>query len=405
MSNSPESRVRSDCRGCGARHLVEILDLGEMALAGGFLRSAADIAAERRFPLQVHICPDCRLVQILNAIDPDILFQDYSFASSTIEPLVRHFDAYADWLVTRFRPQVVVEFGCNDGVLLRPLEARGVRAIGVDLSANIGAIARADGLRVVTGAFDREMAARIRSEHPRVDVVTGSNAFAHNDHPERLLEAAGDLLGADGHLCLEVMYAGDLLEQLQWDTLYHEHLTFYSLASLTRLLAHHGFFVSHAERLPMHGGSLRVVAGRRAVAASAETRAVLAYEDRVGLNDVSRWQDFGRQSLRKIAIVRDVFGALSRHHTISAYGAAGKATMWVNACAMTYLTGVVDASPLRAGRLMPGTHTPIVFPEQLKREPPEIIFVTAWNYADLIRSKEAWFAGIWSTPLPDLRFF
>jgi novobiocin biosynthesis protein NovU/D-mycarose 3-C-methyltransferase len=398
--------VRTDCRSCGDRDLVEILDLGEMVLAGGFLRSAEDIAAERRFPLRVHVCRACRLVQILDAVDPEILFQDYSFASSTIEPLVRHFESYADWLIARFHPGVVVEFGCNDGVLLRPLQARGVRAIGVDVSRNIGDLARASGLEVMTGPFDRAMADRIRDKVPRVDLVTGSNAFAHNDHPERILDAAAHLLGDEGRLCLEVMYAGDLFEQLQWDTLYHEHLTFYSLASLGRLLARHGFFVADAERLPMHGGSLRVTAGRRPSASlSPEAEAILAYEDRSGLNEVERWADFGRQSLRKIAIARDVFAALADRHAIWGYGAAGKATMWVNACGMTYLQAVVDASPLRAGKLMPGTHTPIVPPDELKRRPPDIIFVTAWNYADLIRSKESWYRGIWATPLPDLRFF
>jgi len=377
-----------------------------MALAGGFLRGSADVANERRYPLRVHICRTCRLVQILQAIDPDVLFQDYSFASSTIEPLVRHFDAYAAWIQERFRPGVVVEFGCNDGILLRPLQARGIRAIGVDLSANIGEMARASGLQVFTGAFDQDMARRIRDEVPQVDVVTGSNAFAHNDHPERLLDAASLLLGEDGHLCLEVMYAGDLLDQLQWDTLYHEHLTFYSLSSLSRLLASHGFYVSHAERVPMHGGSLRVVAGRRqAPSVSASLSDLAATEVRTGLNDVDRWLEFGRHSVRKIAIVKDVFGTLSARHSVWAYGAAGKATMWVNACNMTYLEAVVDASPLRAGKLMPGTHTPIVAPDELRRRPPQIIFVTAWNYADLIRSKESWFGGTWSTPLPDLRFF
>ena len=115
--------------------------------------------------------------------------------------------------------------------------------------------------------------------------------------------------------------------------------------------------------------------------------------------------DSALYSLRKIEIVRDVFQSLAAHKSIWAYGAAGKATMWLNACGMSYLRAVVDASPLRAGKLMPGTHTPIVFPAELKARPPDIVFVTAWNYADVIRSKESWFGGLWSTPLPDLRFF
>ena len=217
--------------------------------------------------------------------------------------------------------------------------------------------------------------------------------------------AARALLAPGGHLCLEVMYAGDLLEQVQWDTLYHEHLTFYSLSTLTVLLERHGFRVVHAERIPMHGGSLRVVAALGSGPADPSVAGLLEHERAQRLADPSTWRDFGTLVDRKIAVVKESLGALSRTKRIWAYGAAGKATMWVNACDMSYLEAVVDGSPLRAGKRMPGTHTPIVGPEELRRRPPDVIFVTAWNYADLIRSKEGWFTGTWSTPLPDLRFF
>jgi SAM-dependent methyltransferase len=381
------------------------LDLGSVPLAGGFLPSLEAAAREQRFPLSVHVCGDCALVQILDPVDPEVLFQDYSFSSSTIKPLVDHFNAYANWLREHFRPSRVVEFGCNDGILLAPLQAAGIKAVGVDVSMNITEMARANGLDVVTGYFNRAVAAEIKERIGPADIVTGSNAFAHNDHPEIILEAAGDILAEDGHLCLEVMYAGDLLEQLQWDTLYHEHLTFYSLSSLTVLLKRYGFYVVVAERIPMHGGSLRIAASRKPEPPSERVHKILDYERQAGLDRPGTWTEFGNRVFRKIDIVKDVFASLSKNHAIWAYGAAGKATMWANACEMNYLGGVVDASPLRAGRFMPGTHTPIVFPAQFQSTPPDYVFVSAWNYADLIRSKEPWFKGIWSTPLPDLRFF
>ena len=398
--------MKGTCRACLETRLNPILDLGEMPLAGGFLSGPEAIAEERRFPLSIHACDSCGLVQIIDPIDPDILFQDYSFSSTTIQPLVQHFNSYAAWLKERFDPKLVVEFGCNDGVLLEPLEKLGATAVGVDISQNITDIARGRGLKAMTGFFDADSARTIVSEYGRADVVTGSNAFAHNDRPELILEGAREVLAPHGHLCLEVMYAGDLLELLQWDTLYHEHLTFYSLGTLRRLLSRYGFHVAHAERLPMHGGSLRVVASMSAAAMPSDAVKQLDdYESRLRLNEPETWNEFGRQSLWKIKIVRDVFAALASKFTIWGYGAAGKATMWVNACGMDYLGGMVDASPLRAGKLMPGTHTPIVFPDALRKNPPDYIFVTAWNYADHIRAKEAWFRGIWSTPLPDLRFF
>ena len=377
-----------------------------MPLAGGFLADAAAVERERLYPLPAHVCDECGLVQILEVIDPNILFQDYSFSSSTVGPLVEHFARYAEWLKATLSPETVVEFGCNDGVLLKPLERLGVRAYGVDISENITAAARDQGLQVATGKFDAAMAARLRDEYGAVDVVTGSNAFAHNDVPSEILEAAAAVLKPGGHLCLEVMYAGDLLEQLQWDTLYHEHLTFYSLGTLRPLLERHGFTIRRAERVPMHGGSLRIAAQFGASDGNTEAvDAIDSYESAVKLNAPTTWMDFGSKIGRKIGIVRDVLGDLAQKRRIWGYGAAGKATLWMNACGMNYLEAVVDASPLRAGKLMPGTHTPIVFPAELRKSNPDYIFVSAWNYADVIRAKESWFGGTWITPLPDLRLF
>jgi novobiocin biosynthesis protein NovU/D-mycarose 3-C-methyltransferase len=397
--------VETPCRACGYRELELALDLGKQPLAGGFLAGPEAIGAERRYPLRVFVCGRCSLIQIIDVIDPDILFQDYSFSSSTIPALVSHFQDYARWLVERFAPQRVVEFGCNDGVLLEPLRELGVDAWGVDISANITDLARDKGLQVLTGFFDGDTAREIEARSGRAEVVTGSNAFAHNEEPDRILEGVKAVLTPDGHLCLEVMYAGDLLELMQWDTLYHEHLTFYSLETLRTLLERHGFYPVHAERIPMHGGSLRVAAALSPAPLSDELLAVERYEREIALNEPATWLEFGSRVDRKIDVVRDVFGVLRSTKRIWGYGAAGKATMWVNACGMDYLEAMVDASPFRAGKLMPGTHTPIVFPEEMRRLPPDLVFVTAWNYVDGITKNEAWYAGTWATPLPELRFF
>lgn len=397
--------VSTPCRACGRSTLRLALDLGDQPLAGGFLPGPDAIAQEQRFPLRIYVCRSCSLVQIVDVVDPDILFQDYSFSSSTIPALVEHFEEYARWIDERFSPGRVVEFGCNDGVLLSPLEAREIEAWGVDISENITEIARSKGLNVLTGFFDVEAAEQIRERAGRADVVTGSNAFAHNEQPERILEAAKAVLAPTGHLCLEVMYAGDLLELMQWDTLYHEHLTFYSLQTLRKLLERYGFYPVHAERIPMHGGSLRVSAALEPADPSAALTAIEDYERATALNDPETWIDFGARVGRKIDIVKDVMDVLRRDKRIWGYGAAGKATMWVNACNMDYLEAMVDASPLRAGKLMPGTHTPIVFPDEMRQRPPDVVFITAWNYAEGIRRNESWYDGMWATPLPELRFF
>ncbi len=400
------SPVRTKCRGCESGELEVFLDLGNMPSAGGFLPGKDAIADEQLYPLPVHVCRKCGLVQILEPIDPNVLFKDYSFASSTIAPLVQHFEEYAKWLKEKLNPDFVVEFGCNDGILLKPLAKLGIKSCGVDISENITEMARNNGLDCITGYFDEATAESIKTRLGPADVVTGSNAFAHNDKPEFILKAAKRILKPNGHLCLEFMYAVDLLEMLQWDTLYHEHLTFYCLSTVAVLLKRYGFFVVDAQRIPMHGGSLRIIAGQDpSQNLSENAQKILAYEKEKALADPKTWLEFGKNIGRQIGIVRQVLGELSKTGRIWGYGAAGKATLWVNSCKMNYLEAMVDSSPLRAGKLMPGTHMPIVFPEKLKENPPDYIFVTAWNYANLIRSKEQWFKGIWITPLPELRFF
>jgi SAM-dependent methyltransferase len=376
-----------------------------MPLAGGFL-TAEQIPAEGRYPLRISVCEACSCVQITDPVDPSILFQDYSFKTGTIPGLVRHFDDYAGWLKERFDPATVVEFGTNDGTLLSALEQRGVRAVGVDLSANITEMGRQEGRDIITGAFAPAIVPDLRERSDTFDVVTGSNVFPHNADPGAILDAALEVLSPKGVFVVEVMYAGDLLEQLQWDTLYHEHLTFYSLHTLSKLLDRYGLEVVDAERIPMHGGSLRAAAARKGEReVSLSVADLRAWEQETGLNDPATWDQFGVDSRRRIETFGETVRRLSQSASIWAYGAAGKATMWVNACGMDYLEAVVDASPLRAGKLMPGTHTPIVSPEKFKKASPEYVFASAWNYLDAIRANEPQYKGFWIVPLPEMRVY
>jgi SAM-dependent methyltransferase len=323
-----------------------------------------------------------------------------------VPSLVTHFEDYAKWLKKKYKPESVVEFGCNDGILLEPLKKLGIKACGVDISKNITEMARDKGLNAIQGFFNEEIAGKIQKQEGRVDIVTGSNAFPHNDEPEKVLKAAKKVLKKDGHFIVEIMYAGDLLEQLQWDSMYHEHLSYFCATTLEVLLNRFGFHIVDVEHLPMHAGSLRVVA---AIDPKEKPQPsiinLFKKEKEMKLTEVETWTKFADTVRRKIHIATEVMKKLSENSRIWGYGAAGRATMWVNACQMTYLEAMVDSSPLRSGRLMPGTHTPIVFPEALRANPPDYIFVTAWNYLDGIRAKETWFKGIWVVPLPELKFF
>jgi SAM-dependent methyltransferase len=400
---SESKQAKDICRGCARTAVRPFFDLGTLPLAGGFL-TEEQVATEERYPLLISVCDACGLVQIVSPVDPAILFQDYSFATGTIPGLVRHFDAYAEWISETLGPQSLIEFGCNDGTLIAALEKRGIRSVGVDLAANITEMAREQGRNVLTGAFGPAMVDELRDQMGHVDLITGSNVFAHNADPVAILEAVDSLLAPEGVLCLEVMYAADLLAQLQWDTLYHEHLTFYSLGTLAGLLGRYGFEPISAVRIPMHGGSLRLAAartGRRRPDGSVAD--LQAWEGELSLNEASTWDGFAIDCRRRIDAFADTMRRLSAGASIWGYGAAGKATMWVNVCEMDYLEALVDASPLRFGKLMPGTHTPIVSPEEFGRHQPDYVFVSAWNYLDAIRANEPDYAGYWIVPLPEMR--
>jgi len=395
------------CRACDSQDVELLMELGPQPSAGGFLAPGTDdLRNEVKHPLPIHACRTCGLVQTFYVIPLDKLFSQYYFASSTISSLIEHFRNHASWLKESFNPGLVVEIGSNDGVLLEPLRAIGVVACGVDISENMTKISRAKGLSVVNGFFDDDAVAEIVGKYGRADVLTGSNCFPHNDRPDIILKAARNLLKDDGHIVLEFMYAGEILKSLQWDSMYHEHLNYFCLHTIDTLLRRFGFHVVDATLLPMHAGSMRITA---AIDANEQPKpSVIKFledEQTQGLNDIKVWREFSQRVKNRIEVVRKTLKSLSHEHSIWAYGASGRASMWVNACAMDYLKAVVDSSPYRCGRLMPGTHTPIVYPEELRRNPPDYIIVLAWNYFDHIRKKESWYRGHWITPLPDFSIY
>jgi SAM-dependent methyltransferase len=400
----------NQCRACLSTDLELFLDFGMQPLAGGFL-TKEQIPQEQKYPLRIYVCQECGLVQIFDVIPPSTLFDNYLFSSSTVQYLVNHFVNYAKWLNDNYHPEFVIEFGCNDGVLLEPLAKLGIRSIGVDISQNITEMARGRGLNAITGYFDYSMARDIRKKYGTADIVTGSNAFPHNDVPGIILNAAHEMLKDNGHLVLEMMYAGSLLEKLQWDSMYHEHLNYFCLSTLEVLLQRYGFHAVHAEIVPMHAGSLRVVcAVNESEYPDATVTEMFRKEMADGYQVMDTWRKFATDCKRQIKVVKDVLfdlthGGYGDFPRIAAYGASGRATMWLNACNMDYLEYIVDESQLRAGKLMPGVYTPIVYPARFEKYPPSFCVVTAWNYFEQIRQKHPEFeGGIWVLPAPEMRF-
>jgi SAM-dependent methyltransferase len=394
------------CRTCGSDRLTLLVDYGEMPLAGGFL-TRDELADQAEFPLRLARCPDCTLMQILDVVPPAEIFTQYSYVSSTTRTLIEHFARMGHELVVQEQAagRLVVEFGCNDGVLLRPLREAGARVVGVDPSDVALRASREDGWPLVQAYFDETAAARVRAEHGPARIVTGNNVFAHVDDLHAIVRGVTTLVEPDGVFVFEVQYQGDLLALVQYDTVYHEHVCYHSLTSLARLLAAHGLRIVDVKRIPIHAGSIRVTAARLGTARQpAPIVADMIAAEKSWRPDLFASQvETRRQTLGNL--VRDLRRAGRR---VAGYGAAGRSTILLNFCGLgpDLVEYIVDMSPLRYGKFVPGVSTPIVPPDTFQESPPDYAIMTAWNYEqEIVRKEQAFLSrgGRFIVPLPDVR--
>ena len=407
-------RLRKDCRLCGSRALRLILDMGWMPLAGEF-PLARQVGREKRYPLRIFLCDRCLLVQVLDVVSPKILFRDYRYLSSVTSTLRGHFESLAGEYARRSRAVAdpfVVEIGSNDGVLLGPLKARGIRSLGVDPAANVVRLAEERGLAVENAFFDERTAARILERDGPASIITGSNVLAHIDDMESVLRGARRLLRPGGVFVMEVHYLPDLIRDLQYDFFYHEHLCYYSLRALIPFLARHGLHVFDAVRFPIHSGSIRIYSRKsdRPVVGTGRLRALLTLERRMRLGEVATYTRFAQKVQRHASRLRAELVALkSKGARIVGYGAPGRGNTLLNFCriGVKELDYIVDASPNRHGRFTPGTHVRIDPPGAMRKDPPDVALLLAWPYEKEVLSKEGWFlegGGRFLVPLPELRW-
>jgi SAM-dependent methyltransferase len=398
--------TRTTCRSCGSARLVLLVDYGQMPLAGGFL-TQDEIANQAAFPLRLARCADCTLMQILDVVPPAEIFTQYSYVSSTTRTLIDHFAEMGREIVDREGAvgRLVVEFGCNDGILLRPLIEAGALVVGVDPSDVALRASRDGGWPIVQAYFDADAAARVKAAHGLARIVTGNNVFAHVDDLHAIVHGVTTLLEDDGVFIFEVQYQGDLLSLVQYDTVYHEHVCYHSLTGLARLLADHDLRIVDVRRIPIHAGSVRVTAAR---ARSARQPAPIVADmiDAERGWSVERFSDqveARRRTLRHLVV--DLKRAGRR---VAAYGAAGRSTILLNFCGLgpDLVDYVVDMSPVRYGKFIPGVNVPIVAPTVFQDDPPDYAVMTAWNYEpEIVRKERAYLSGRgrFIVPLPDVR--
>ncbi len=400
--------TRSTCRVCGSERQTPLVDYGQMPLAGGFL-SQDELAYQAAFPLRLARCVECTEMQILDVVPPAEIFTQYSYVSSTTRTLIDHFAEMGCEIVAAegAAGRLVVEFGCNDGVLVRPMLAAGARVVGVDPS-DVAFRASQDGRwPLVQTYFDDVAAAQVKAEYGPARIVTGNNVFAHVDDVHGFLEGVDACLAEDGVFIIEVPYLADFLEKLEFDTIYHEHLSYVSLAPMERLCAMHDFELVDVERASLHGGSIVLHMRRKGVGTpSGRLRQMIDTERGLRLSEPLGLASFVEGvRLWKVGFETLVDELVGSGATLIGYGAAAKANTLLNYCprAAMSLQMILDRSPHKHGRYTPGTHIKVEPVERWQSSGATHMVILAWNFQnEIMRQMKAFEdrGGRFVVPIP-----
>lgn len=397
MEQMIKNKIRkvSFCRICHSKRLITAFSLGLSPLANSFTRKQDLAKKDDFFPLGVVLCQSCGLLQLSHIVNPKILFSNYLYVSSTSKTFVDHFVAFAKEMRNKLKLKkndLIVDIGSNDGILLRPYISYGCRVLGVDPAKNVAQLAEKSGVHTVVAFFNKSVATNIRNTHGQTSLICATNVFAHVDDLYELLEGVDILLKDNGTFVIEVPYLADMIKKNLFDTIYHEHLSYFAVRPLITLFKRVGMYIFDVQRIESHGGSIRVFAAKSSSARGVHNSIskLLALEADMHLESLKTYKEFYKKIHENKSDLIELLKELKdKKKIIVGFGAPAKGNTLLNYfnIGTNFLKFIVDDNPLKQNLFTPGTHIPIFSTDKLSQDAIDYILILAWNFAPSIQKK------------------
>ena len=407
----------SVCRSCGAGLEHTFIDLGMSPLANSYIKPEHVNRMEPFYPLHVYVCKKCLLVQLEQFSSPHDIFSDYAYFSSFSDSWLAHARTYVDMMVDRFRfdrNSRVVEIASNDGYLLKNFVERGIPVLGVEPAANVAEVAREKGINTKVAFFGEKTARSLTDDGWAADLIIGNNVLAHVPDLNDFVRGLKLLLRPAGLITMEFPHLLQLMEQNQFDTIYHEHFSYFSFMAVEQVFARHGMKLFDVEELPTHGGSLRIYACHDSDASKpVETRAqeLKSREEALGFGHLGHYLSFGPHvEATKRKLLSFLIAAKQEGKRVVCYGAPAKGNTLLNYCGVRtdFIDYTVDRSPHKQGHFLPGVHIPIYEPERVRVTQPDYLLILPWNIREEVMNQMSYireWGGKFVVPIPAVQVY